>query len=75
MGNGSDMSILPKLAREWFLVTRTFGTSGPYRDKEGVRRDVAQWSRYLIYRRWVIRGVPKLDGGKGDWSEPDKPAV
>ena len=59
---------LPKLAHEWFLVTRAFGTSGPYRDEEGVRQDARQWKRYLIYKRWVIRGVPKLTETKGDWN-------
>lgn len=64
---------LPKLAHEWFLATRAFGTSGPYRDEEGVRRDAEQWSRYLIYRCWVIRGPAKLREVKGDWSEAAEP--
>lgn len=60
---------LPKVAREWFLVTRALGTSGPYLLEENVRRDASQWSRYLLYRRWVIRGRAKLVEVKGDWSE------
>ena len=66
---------MPKLAHERFLVTRAFGTSGPYRDEEGVRRDADQWNRYLIYRRWVIRFPVKLKEVKGDWSESDKDAA
>lgn len=69
------MAILPKLAREWFLVTPTFGTSGPYFHEEDVRRDARQWKRYLIYRRWVIRGPAKLAEVKGDWSAPDELAA
>lgn len=59
-----------RLAREWFLVTRTFGTSGPYFREEDVRRDAAQWKRYLIYRRWVIRGPAKLAEVKGRLEYP-----
>ena len=64
----SAKSRLPRLASEWFLVTRAFGTSGPYRAEEGARRDAEQFGRYLIYRRWVIRGPVKLVETKGDWS-------
>jgi hypothetical protein len=61
---------IPRLACEWFLVTRAFGTSGPYFHEEDALRDASQWSRYLLYKRWVIRGTPKLAEAKGDWSDP-----
>ena len=63
------MTRWPRLAREYFLVTRAFGTSGPYFHEEDVRRDASQWSRYLLYRRWVIRGPHRLIDFKGDWDD------
>jgi len=69
------MRRIPGFAREWFLVTRALGTSGPYLLEENVRCDASQWSRYLLYQRWVVRGPCKLVEVKGDWSDPaDSPS-
>lgn len=64
---------LPRLAHEWFLVTRAFGWSGPYAHEENVRSDARQFGRYAIYRRRVIRFRARLVGFEGDWADERDP--